>query len=189
VRRGQCSRIRYYRNLCRSPIADRALSHCVALKTLCFTSLLACNRRLPTLFRHPPVDTVDQHRELCPCQHQRLARLNVRRPQEYAILEPLGEQAQSRAVPKDDLDEVWLSATDHEQVAAEGIKAQYTLHPEGAASRPISHDCWVMRAVLDIVEDDRDEHRLRRLRQFPLPAEQYPHRDPVTPCHLGYAGP
>ena len=64
------------------------------------------HRRSPPLFRRAPVDAVDQQRQLRRGQRQRLARLDVRRPQEDAVLEPLGEEAESGPVPEYDLDQV-----------------------------------------------------------------------------------
>ena len=66
----------------------------------------------------PPL--INQQRELCRGQRQRLARLHARRPQEHTVLEPFGEQAEPSSVPEYDLDEIGsVAAPEYEQVTGE----------------------------------------------------------------------
>ena len=51
------------------------------------TSALSRRQQVAIGARRAPVDTVDQHRQLFRAQRQRLTRLDVRRPQEDALLE------------------------------------------------------------------------------------------------------
>jgi crotonobetainyl-CoA:carnitine CoA-transferase CaiB-like acyl-CoA transferase len=48
------------------------------------------------------VANYNQHRQLRRVQHQRPTRLDVRGPEEYAVLEPLGEEAEAGAIPERD---------------------------------------------------------------------------------------
>lgn len=76
--------------------------------------------------RAPPVDAFEQHRQLRRCQ--RHAPVRDLRPDELAVLEPLGEQAQAVAVPSQHLDSVSASAPEHEDLAAEGIGLELDLN-------------------------------------------------------------
>src|SRR6516162_5459817 len=99
------------------------MSQSVAADTIVASS--ARNGRPPPAFRRAPVDALNQHRQLLRTQRQRPTRLNVRRPEEDALFEPLGEKAQASAIPEHDLDEIGLATPEHEQVAREWILPQH----------------------------------------------------------------
>ena len=66
-----------------------------------------------------PVDPVEQGRELIGGERQRSPPLDVRRPEENAMLQPLGEQAQARAVPEHNLDEIGLTSPEDKEMPGE----------------------------------------------------------------------
>src|SRR6266404_397264 len=86
-----------------------------------------------------PVDAVNQHRQLRRVQHQRPTRIDVRRPKEYAVFEPLGEQAEAGAVPEYDLDEIGLPTPEQEEVARERILPQHALHQHSKSIDALAH--------------------------------------------------
>src|SRR5581483_5062491 len=55
------------------------------------------------------------------------------------MLEPLGEQAEPGPVPEHDLDEVGLTAPEHEQMPRERILPQHALHQHGKAVDALAH--------------------------------------------------
>src|ERR1700726_4396607 len=67
------------------------------------------------------------------------ARFEVRRPQEHAVLEPLGEHAEAGVVPVHDFDEIALPAPEHEQMARERVLPQDTLDQHGDAVDAFAH--------------------------------------------------
>src|SRR6266566_4968197 len=75
--------------------------------------------RPPGSPRHPPVDPLEQHRELRPAQHHNA--LLSPRPHESAALQPLGEQAQPVAIPPQQLDQIAAAATTAKYVTRERI--------------------------------------------------------------------
>ena len=66
--------------------------------------------------RPPPVDRLDQERQLRRRQHHRA--VDDRRPDELSPLQPLGEQAQARAVPVQAFQVVGACLAEEEQMAA-----------------------------------------------------------------------
>src|SRR6266403_1906272 len=54
------------------------------------------------------------------------------------MLEPLGEQAETGAIPIDDLDEIGLAAQ-HEQVPREGVLPQHALDQHGEPVDALAH--------------------------------------------------
>ena len=98
--------------------------------------------------RRPPVDPLQQHRELRRAQrHRPLARL---RPDEPSALQPLAEQAETLTVPIQHLDQVAAPAAKDEQMPGERILPQHLL---GAVAD---------QRVLDLFQ--RGEHRCPVLR-------------------------
>src|SRR5512132_2025590 len=84
-------------------------------------------RRTIGASRSPPVDPLEQHRQLRRAQrHRALARL---RPDEPAALQPLGEQAETLTVPIQHLDEVAAPAAKDEQMPGERVLPQHLLRP------------------------------------------------------------
>src|SRR6266404_7656063 len=106
--------------------------------------------RSPLSLGCAPVDAVNQHRQLRRVQHQRPARLDVRRPEEYAVLEPLGEQAEAGAVPEHDFDEIGLPTSEQEEMAREGILPQHALHQHSKPVDALAH--------VDVAEGQMDLH-------------------------------
>jgi hypothetical protein len=72
-----------------------------------------------------PSISIDSWRRV---QHQRPTRVDVRRPEEYAVLESLGKEAEAGAIPEHNFDEVGLPTPVHEEMAREGILRQHALH-------------------------------------------------------------
>src|SRR6478752_4968749 len=93
----------------------------------------------PSALRRAPIDAVDQHRQLCRGQRQRLTGIDVRRPEKDALLEPLGEEAEACPIPEYDLDEVGLPAPEHEEMAREGILPQHALDQHSEPVDALAH--------------------------------------------------
>jgi hypothetical protein len=70
--------------------------------------------------RAPPVEPLDQHRQLG-CRHGNPAGRGLE-PDEAAMLEALGKKAQARAIPPERLQPIDLAAAEQEQLAAEGSR-------------------------------------------------------------------
>src|SRR5258705_2821687 len=60
-------------------------------------------------------------------------------PEKYAVLEPLGEQAEAGAIPEHDFDEVGLPTPEHEEMAREGILPQHALHQHRQPVDALAH--------------------------------------------------
>src|SRR5512132_3769896 len=107
--------------------------------------------------RRSPVDPLQQHRELRRAQrHRPLARL---RPDEPAPLQPLGEQAETLAVPIQHLDQVSASATKDEQMPGERIVPQHLLRPQRKPVEPFAHIRRAQRQVHPHARRNRDHRR------------------------------
>jgi hypothetical protein len=63
------------------------------------------------------------------------------------VFQPLGEQAQARAVPEDDLDEVGLAAAEDEQMTRERVLPQHLLDQQGQSVHPLAHVRVAIRQV------------------------------------------
>ena len=109
----------------------KIVSHSAAASSRC--------RRSPLLLRRAPIHPVDQSTELHACECQRSAGLDVRRPQEHALLQPFGEEAQPATIPEHDLDQVGLAAAEHKKVTAEGILPQHALNQHRQPIDPLAH--------------------------------------------------
>jgi hypothetical protein len=83
-----------------------------------------CGRRAYFDITHArPVEPLDQSRELCGRQaHDAVLDLRL---VERAFLQPLGEQAQSRAIPDDHFDPVSALGAEHEHGAGEPISTRW----------------------------------------------------------------
>src|SRR5206468_3534873 len=92
-----------------------------------FCGLSAGQKWTPEAFRRAPVDALDQHRELRWCQRHRAAGLRHARPPKASVIDALGEQAQPRAIPKQDLQQRGLPAAEDEQMTREGVLLQVFL--------------------------------------------------------------
>ena len=80
---------------------------------------------LPSPLRHPPVDALEQHRQLCRRQgHLALLR---RGPDEPPPLQPLDEQAGALTVPPDHLHQIAPPATEDEEMPGERVLLQRRL--------------------------------------------------------------
>src|SRR5262249_7722683 len=104
-----------------------------------FCASSACKRRLPGALRRAPVDAFNQHRELRRCECHRAARLAQRRPNEAAVLQPLGEQTESVPIPEQDLHRVRLLASEGEQMTRERVLLQHLLHQDCEAVEALPH--------------------------------------------------
>lgn len=81
----------------------------------------AGEKRSPEALRRTPVDAFDQHRKLRWRQRHRAARLRQARPEKVSAVDALGEQAQPRPIPKQDLQERGILAAEDEQMTRERI--------------------------------------------------------------------
>src|SRR5229473_761004 len=88
---------------------------------------LSRHRGSPLPLGCAPVDAVNQHRQLHRVQHQPPTRLDVRRPEEDAVLEPRVEEAEACASPEHNFEEVGVPTPEHEEMAREGILPQHAL--------------------------------------------------------------
>src|SRR5271154_3244301 len=85
--------------------------------------------RIEGAFDAPPIDPLEQHRQLRARQtHRSAGRLW---PYEAPALESLREQAQSVTAPPQDLDPVAAATAEHEQLARERILSELHLHEAG----------------------------------------------------------
>src|SRR3546814_10001121 len=114
------------------------------------------SRRVLFRSRHPPVDPLDQHRQLRR-RHHHLA-VGRRRPYEPSLFQPLGEQAEALAVPPQYLEEIAAPAAEHEQMAREGIVPQRFLDLPGQAVEALAHVGLAGRQPHPDTARDRD-HR------------------------------
>src|SRR3984893_16355651 len=93
--------------------------------------------RPPRSSRHPPVDPLEQHRELCPAQHHNT--LLSPRPYESATLQALGKQAQPVAIPPQQLDQITAPAAEAKHMTRERILPEHTLRLSRQAVEPFAH--------------------------------------------------
>src|SRR6202453_350519 len=119
------------------PIIIRSAKCPLCAVLCCKSPKTPCRPPLP--LGRAPVDAVDQHRQLRRVQHQRPTRVDVRRPKEYAVLEPLAEEAEAGAIPEHNFDEVGLPAPEHEEMAREGILPQPPLAPHVRPIDALAH--------------------------------------------------
>jgi hypothetical protein len=98
----------------------------------------------PCLLRDPPVNTLQQHRQLRWAQaHFPVLRS---RPDKTATLQPLGKQTRALRIPPDNFDQVAPTTSEHKQVARIRIFGQYLFSLRGnrtyniTARRMISGD-------------------------------------------------
>src|SRR5277367_4176290 len=84
-----------------------------------------------------PIHALDQHRELRPRQpHHAVAR---RRPNETALLETLGEQAQALSIPVKSLQQTATLASKQEQRTRERVQLQSLSHPRRQTVEATAH--------------------------------------------------
>src|SRR5262249_11435087 len=95
--------------------------------------------------------------QLLRAQRQRLARIDVRWPQEHALFEPLGEQAQTGPVPEHDLDQAGLATAKHEEMAREGIQPQHALDQHGEPVDALAH-IGVTECQVDLQPSREQDH-------------------------------
>src|ERR1700721_4584683 len=108
-------------------------------------------------YRPSPVDAFEQHRELRAAQRDHsFVRL---RPYEAAPFETFGEQAESVAVPPEQLDQIAALAAENENVARERVLFEHSLC-DGAQA------CEAAPPDLDARGDQDATHRA--LRAHPL---------------------
>src|SRR5262249_44502856 len=112
---------------------------------------------LPGALRRAPVDTFQKHRELRWCQCHGAARLAQRGPDEMAMLQPLREQTEPVAVPKEDLDRVRLPAAEGEQMTGERVLLELRLHQHGEAVETLPH-VGVTEREVDLHAQGNDQH-------------------------------
>src|SRR5439155_22405438 len=77
---------------------------------------LASSRHLrtPASYRHAPVDAFQQHRQLRRCQRHRTVRRL--RPDEAALLHPLGIQAEALAIPTQHLHQITATTAEGKEL-------------------------------------------------------------------------
>src|SRR6266567_1146115 len=85
-----------------------------------------CDFRLPCSLHSPPIDAFQKHRKLRTTQVNRSA-LGLR-PDETAALQSLGEQAQTIAVPPQELYDIASATAKNEHMSGEGLLLQHSLH-------------------------------------------------------------
>ena len=93
------------------------------------------NQWSPRAHRRPPVDPLQQHRQLRR-RHRHLAP-GRRRPHEAATLQTLGKQARTLAVPPDHLDQVAPASPEHEQMPAVGIRLSTCSASAASPGKPL----------------------------------------------------
>src|SRR5512144_1870134 len=107
--------------------------------------------------RRPPVDPLQQHRELRRAQrHRPLARL---RPDEPSALQPLAEQAQTLTIPIQHLDQVAAPAAKDEQMPGERILPQHLLRQHRKPVEPLAHVGRAQRQIHPHARRNRDHRR------------------------------
>jgi hypothetical protein len=89
-------------------------------------------------------------------RHSAILRL---RPNEAALLKPLGEQAQTLSVPAQHLDQIAALAAEHEQLSAERILAKLPLGQRGQAVKALPHVGVTARQPTTHVRRRRDHPR------------------------------
>jgi hypothetical protein len=104
-----------------------------------FCSFLARQSRLPYAFWRSPVDAFNQHGELRWREHHRTAGIAHPRPDETTLIEPLGEQAETIAVPEQDLQLPRAVPPERKQMAGEGILFEVLLDKRGEPIKTFVH--------------------------------------------------
>src|SRR5512144_2997713 len=107
--------------------------------------------------RRPPVDPLEQHRQLRRAQRHRA--LPGLRPDEPAPLQPLGEQAETLAVPIQHLDQVAALAAEDEQMPGERILPQHLLRQQQKPVEPLAPVRGAQRQVHPHARRNRDHRR------------------------------
>ena len=97
---------------------------------------LCWRRRLPCFMHKPPVEPLQQRRQLRRRQAHHTV-LNLR-PAEDSILEPLGEQAQTRSVPEHQLDPIRPLGPEHIDSSREGIGPHALAHQGRKPFHPLT---------------------------------------------------
>src|SRR5262249_22680039 len=93
-------------------------------------------------------------------QRQCLTRIDVRWPQEHALFEPLGEQAQTGSVPVHDLDQIGFATAKHEEMAREGVLPQHALYQHGEPVDALAH-VGVTQGQVDLQPTRKQDHDAR----------------------------
>ena len=104
-----------------------------------FCSFLARQSRLPYAFRRSPVDAFNQHGELRWRERHRTAGIAHPRPDETTLIEPLGKQAETIAVPVQDLQLARALPPERKQMAGEGILLEVLLDERGEPIKTFAH--------------------------------------------------
>src|SRR5262249_25652158 len=86
---------------------------------------------------HPPVDPLEQHRELRPAQHHHA--LLGARPDESPPLQPFGEQAQPVTIPPQQLDQITAAAPEAKHVTGKRILPEHRLRLRRQTVEPLAH--------------------------------------------------
>src|SRR5512144_2284100 len=116
--------------------------------------------------RRPPVDPLEQHRQLRRAQRHRA--LPGLRPDEQAPLQPLGEQAETLAVPEQaetlavpiqHFDQVAALAAEDEQMPGERILPQHLLRQQQKPVEPLAPVRGAQRQVHPHARRNRDHRR------------------------------
>ncbi len=97
----------------------------------------------PGARRHPPIDALQQHRQLRRRQKDR-AVLGLG-PDEATLFQALREQAKALPVPPQHLDQVTAAATENQQLAAEGILTEMVLGQRREAIETAAQVCMPAR--------------------------------------------
>jgi hypothetical protein len=85
--------------------------------------------------RHPPIDPLEQHRQLRPAQDHHA--LLGTRPDESPALQPLGEQTQAIAIPPQQLDQIATATAKAKHVTRERILPEHRLRLSRRLSKPL----------------------------------------------------
>src|SRR5512132_310098 len=106
---------------------------------------------------NPPVDALEQHRQLR--RAQRHPALPGLRPDEPAPLQPLGEQAETLTVPIQHLDQLAAPAAKDEQMPGERILPQHLLRQQRKPVEPLAHVGRAQRQIHPHARRNRDHRR------------------------------
>src|SRR5512147_2029423 len=137
--------------------------------------------------RRPPVDPLQQHRELRRAQrHRPLARL---RPDEPSALQPLAEQAETLTVPIQHLDQVAAPAAKDEQMPGERILPQHLLRQHRKPVSLMLGSLVVQRADMTARPDPKaGAERLRFIEIRPYSLALVPFMAAVAAAGISQAG-
>jgi hypothetical protein len=105
----------------------------------------ARRRRLARFMNAPPVQPFKQRRQLCADKsHHAVFDL---RPAEDAVLQPLGEQAQTRAIPEDQLDPVRPLGPEHIDRPRERIRRMVSRTSAASPSAPLRKSTGLVATI------------------------------------------